>query len=106
MFPIEAFYEPNKHLLLSLTLSPSILGTRYYSLACDNVDCSLTFCPPCVRSLHPSPGCCAGHGAAASLKSSIEFPDDTLQFIKSHPLMDTAVPSMGDEPWFTKTRVR
>ncbi|GLD55917.1 semaphorin-6D isoform X1 [Lates japonicus] len=52
------------------------------------------------------PGCCAGHGPGASFKSSIEFPDDTLQFIKSHPLMDTAVPSIGDEPWFTKTRVR
>ncbi|XP_056135408.1 sema domain, transmembrane domain (TM), and cytoplasmic domain, (semaphorin) 6D, like isoform X2 [Lampris incognitus] len=54
----------------------------------------------------PRPGCCAGHGQAESYKSSIEFPDDTLQFIKSHPLMDTAVPSIGDEPWFTKTRVR
>ncbi|KAM4593068.1 semaphorin-6D isoform 4-T4 [Odontesthes bonariensis] len=54
----------------------------------------------------PRPGSCAGHGSAASFKSSIEFPDDTLQFIKSHPLMDTAVPSIGDEPWFTKTRVR
>ncbi|XP_044209825.1 sema domain, transmembrane domain (TM), and cytoplasmic domain, (semaphorin) 6D, like isoform X4 [Thunnus albacares] len=54
----------------------------------------------------PRPGSCAGHGPAASFKSSIEFPDDTLQFIKSHPLMDTAVPSIGDEPWYTKTRVR
>ncbi|KAM9766043.1 semaphorin-6D isoform 4-T4 [Menidia menidia] len=54
----------------------------------------------------PRPGSCAGHSPAASFKSSIEFPDDTLQFIKSHPLMDTAVPSIGDEPWFTKTRVR
>lgn len=36
----------------------------------------------------------------------MEFPDETLQFIKSHPLMDAAVPSIGDEPWFTKTRVR
>lgn len=52
------------------------------------------------------PGCCAGHGPAASYKSSVEFPDETLQFIKSHPLMDTAVPSIRDEPWFTKTRVR
>uniref|UniRef100_A0A671QA80 Semaphorin-6D-like n=1 Tax=Sinocyclocheilus anshuiensis TaxID=1608454 RepID=A0A671QA80_9TELE len=34
------------------------------------------------------------------------FPDETLQFIKSHPLMDASVPSIGDEPWFTKTRVR
>uniref|UniRef100_A0A3B4B4V2 Sema domain-containing protein n=1 Tax=Periophthalmus magnuspinnatus TaxID=409849 RepID=A0A3B4B4V2_9GOBI len=54
----------------------------------------------------PRPGCCAGQGPAASLKSSVEFPDETLQFIKSHPLMDTAVPSIRDEPWFTKTRVR
>ncbi|KAF6732681.1 Semaphorin-6D [Oryzias melastigma] len=54
----------------------------------------------------PRPGSCAGHGPAASFKNSIEFPDETLQFIKSHPLMDTAVPSTGDEPWFTKTRVR
>ncbi|MEQ2220114.1 Semaphorin-6D [Ilyodon furcidens] len=54
----------------------------------------------------PRPGSCAGHSPAASFKSSVEFPDDTLQFIKSHPLMDTAVPSTGDEPWFTKTRVR
>uniref|UniRef100_A0A3Q3XMF1 Sema domain-containing protein n=1 Tax=Mola mola TaxID=94237 RepID=A0A3Q3XMF1_MOLML len=52
------------------------------------------------------PGSCAGQGPATSFKSSIEFPDDTLHFIKSHPLMDTAVPSLGDEPWFTKTRVR
>uniref|UniRef100_A0A671Q715 Semaphorin-6D-like n=1 Tax=Sinocyclocheilus anshuiensis TaxID=1608454 RepID=A0A671Q715_9TELE len=35
-----------------------------------------------------------------------KFPDETLQFIKSHPLMDASVPSIGDEPWFTKTRVR
>ncbi|XP_034050167.1 sema domain, transmembrane domain (TM), and cytoplasmic domain, (semaphorin) 6D, like isoform X2 [Thalassophryne amazonica] len=54
----------------------------------------------------PRPGSCGGHSPAASFKSSIEFPDDTLQFIKSHPLMDAAVPSIGDEPWFTKTRVR
>ncbi|XP_067245899.1 semaphorin 6D isoform X4 [Chanodichthys erythropterus] len=54
----------------------------------------------------PRPGCCAGHGSAESYKTSIEFPDETLQFIKSHPLMDTSVPSIGDEPWFTKTRVR
>ncbi|XP_068174771.1 semaphorin-6D isoform X2 [Antennarius striatus] len=54
----------------------------------------------------PRPGSCAGHGPAASFKSSIAFPDDTLQFIKTHPLMDTAVPSIGNGPWFTKTRVR
>ncbi|XP_077104368.1 semaphorin-6D isoform X4 [Siphateles boraxobius] len=54
----------------------------------------------------PRPGCCAGHGSGESYKTSIEFPDETLQFIKSHPLMDASVPSIGDEPWFTKTRVR
>ncbi|XP_039519831.1 sema domain, transmembrane domain (TM), and cytoplasmic domain, (semaphorin) 6D, like isoform X5 [Pimephales promelas] len=54
----------------------------------------------------PRPGCCAGHASAESYKTSIEFPDETLQFIKSHPLMDPSVPSIGDEPWFTKTRVR
>ncbi|KAJ8249357.1 hypothetical protein GJAV_G00233910 [Gymnothorax javanicus] len=54
----------------------------------------------------PRPGCCAGHGPAEGYKTSIEFPDETLLFIKSHPLMDAAVPSINDEPWFTKTRVR
>ncbi|XP_062405361.1 sema domain, transmembrane domain (TM), and cytoplasmic domain, (semaphorin) 6D, like [Sardina pilchardus] len=61
---------------------------------------------PEERLPKPRPGCCAGHGPAESFKTSMEFPDETLQFIKSHPLMDAAVPSIGDEPWFTKTRVR
>ncbi|XP_051776632.1 sema domain, transmembrane domain (TM), and cytoplasmic domain, (semaphorin) 6D, like isoform X2 [Erpetoichthys calabaricus] len=54
----------------------------------------------------PRPGCCAGHGLAETYKTSIEFPDETLAFIKSHPLMDSAIPSVREEPWFTKTRVR
>ncbi|XP_072421211.1 semaphorin-6D isoform X6 [Chiloscyllium punctatum] len=54
----------------------------------------------------PRPGCCAGDGPAESYKVSIDFPDETLSFIKSHPLMDSAVPSVIEEPWFTKTRVR
>ncbi|XP_051896352.1 sema domain, transmembrane domain (TM), and cytoplasmic domain, (semaphorin) 6D, like isoform X4 [Pristis pectinata] len=54
----------------------------------------------------PRPGCCAGHAPAESYKTSIDFPDETLSFIKSHPLMDSAVPSLIEEPWFTKTRVR
>uniref|UniRef100_UPI00398ED662 semaphorin-6D isoform X2 n=1 Tax=Pristiophorus japonicus TaxID=55135 RepID=UPI00398ED662 len=54
----------------------------------------------------PRPGCCSGHGAAEAYKTSIDFPDETLSFIKSHPLMDSAVPSLIEEPWFTKTRVR
>ncbi|CAI9612460.1 unnamed protein product [Staurois parvus] len=54
----------------------------------------------------PRPGCCARHGLAEGYRSSTEFPDETLAFIKSHPLMDSAVPSLSEEPWFTKTRVR
>ncbi|XP_040824549.1 semaphorin-6D isoform X8 [Ochotona curzoniae] len=54
----------------------------------------------------PRPGCCAKHGLAEEYKTSIDFPDETLAFIKSHPLMDSAVPPIADEPWFTKTRVR
>ncbi|XP_048418544.1 sema domain, transmembrane domain (TM), and cytoplasmic domain, (semaphorin) 6D, like isoform X6 [Stegostoma tigrinum] len=58
------------------------------------------------RVPNPRPGCCAGDGPAESYKVSIDFPDETLSFIKSHPLMDSAVPSLIEEPWFTKTRVR
>ncbi|XP_004639084.2 semaphorin-6D isoform X10 [Octodon degus] len=54
----------------------------------------------------PRPGCCAKHGLAEAYRTSVEFPDETLAFIKSHPLMDSAVPLIADEPWFTKTRVR
>ncbi|KAM4678158.1 semaphorin-6D isoform 3-T4 [Discoglossus pictus] len=54
----------------------------------------------------PRPGCCARHGMAEGYRASTEFPDETLSFIKSHPLMDLAVPSIIEEPWFTKTRVR
>ncbi|XP_056428267.1 semaphorin-6D isoform X4 [Hyla sarda] len=54
----------------------------------------------------PRPGCCARHALGEGFRSSTEFPDETLAFIKSHPLMDSAVPSIVEEPWFTKTRVR
>ncbi|XP_069074595.1 semaphorin-6C isoform X3 [Pleurodeles waltl] len=54
----------------------------------------------------PRPGCCAGFGAAAAYKSSAEFPDETLAFIKSFPLMDEAVTSITEKPWFTKTTSR
>ncbi|XP_049638425.1 semaphorin-6D isoform X5 [Suncus etruscus] len=55
---------------------------------------------------NPRPGCCAKYGLAEAYETSIEFPDETLSFIKSHPLMDSAVPPIADEPWFTKTRIR
>ncbi|XP_075700864.1 semaphorin-6C isoform X4 [Rhinoderma darwinii] len=54
----------------------------------------------------PRPGCCAGSGNGASYKASNEFPDETLSFIKSFPLLDEAVPSITETPWFTKTTSR
>uniref|UniRef100_A0AAY5EQP1 Sema domain-containing protein n=1 Tax=Electrophorus electricus TaxID=8005 RepID=A0AAY5EQP1_ELEEL len=54
----------------------------------------------------PRPGSCAGDGSAAAYKSSTSFPDETLTFIKSYPLMDEAVPSVNDRPCFTRTTSR
>lgn len=52
------------------------------------------------------PGNCAGTPSMERYKVSNEFPDDTLNFIKMHPLMDEAVPSIANRPWFLKTMVR
>ncbi|XP_033946794.1 semaphorin-6A isoform X2 [Pseudochaenichthys georgianus] len=54
----------------------------------------------------PRPGNCAGIPSMERYKVSNEFPDDTLNFIKQHPLMDEAVPSIANRPWFLKTMVR
>ncbi|XP_076020525.1 semaphorin-6D-like [Genypterus blacodes] len=54
----------------------------------------------------PRPGTCAGDGSAAEYKSSVQFPDDMLTFIKSFPLMDEAVPSVNHRPCFTRTSSR
>ncbi|XP_041810731.1 semaphorin-6D-like [Chelmon rostratus] len=54
----------------------------------------------------PRPGTCAGDGPAADYKSSVQFPDEMLTFIKSYPLMDEAVPSVNDRPCFTRTASR
>ncbi|XP_074525614.1 semaphorin-6A isoform X2 [Halichoeres trimaculatus] len=54
----------------------------------------------------PRPGSCAGTASMERYKVSNEFPDDTLNFIKMHPLMDEAVPSIANRPWFLKTMVR
>ncbi|XP_039522142.1 semaphorin-6A-like isoform X1 [Pimephales promelas] len=53
----------------------------------------------------PRPGVCAGT-SGEKFKVSNEFPDETLNFIKVHPLMDEAVPSIANRPWFLKTMVR
>ncbi|XP_061116156.1 semaphorin-6A isoform X1 [Conger conger] len=54
----------------------------------------------------PRPGSCASTASTERYKVSNEFPDDTLNFIKMHPLMDEAVPSINSRPWFLKTMVR
>ncbi|XP_041037547.1 sema domain, transmembrane domain (TM), and cytoplasmic domain, (semaphorin) 6E isoform X2 [Carcharodon carcharias] len=58
---------------------------------------------PDDRVPSPRPGCCAGHGEAKSYKSSNEFPDESLSFIKSHPLLDETVPLIMERPWLTRT---
>ncbi|MEQ2185392.1 hypothetical protein GOODEAATRI_017730, partial [Goodea atripinnis] len=45
-------------------------------------------------------------GSAVTYKSSTTFPDETLTFIKSYPLMDESVPSVNDRPFFTRTTSR
>uniref|UniRef100_A0A8D3EBE1 Sema domain, transmembrane domain (TM), and cytoplasmic domain, (semaphorin) 6Bb n=1 Tax=Scophthalmus maximus TaxID=52904 RepID=A0A8D3EBE1_SCOMX len=52
----------------------------------------------------PRPGGCAVQGTR--FNSSNSFPDDMLNFVKTHPLMDEAVPSLGQRPWIVRTMVR
>uniref|UniRef100_UPI00398ED54A semaphorin-6A-like isoform X7 n=1 Tax=Pristiophorus japonicus TaxID=55135 RepID=UPI00398ED54A len=54
----------------------------------------------------PRPGCCAGSVLLERYGTSNRFPDDTLNFIKTHPLLDEAVPSIDNRPWFLRTMVR
>uniref|UniRef100_A0A8C8R6T7 Semaphorin-6A n=1 Tax=Pelusios castaneus TaxID=367368 RepID=A0A8C8R6T7_9SAUR len=61
---------------------------------------------PDERVPKPRPGCCAGSVSLEKYITSNEFPDDTLNFIKTHPLMDEAVPSIVNRPWFLRTMVR
>ncbi|XP_054254226.1 semaphorin-6A isoform X4 [Indicator indicator] len=61
---------------------------------------------PDERVPKPRPGCCAGSISLEKYITSNEFPDDTLNFIKTHPLMDEAVPSIVNRPWFLRTMVR
>uniref|UniRef100_A0A8V0Y154 Semaphorin 6A n=1 Tax=Gallus gallus TaxID=9031 RepID=A0A8V0Y154_CHICK len=61
---------------------------------------------PDERVPKPRPGCCAGSTSLEKYATSSEFPDDTLNFIKTHPLMDEAVPSIVNRPWFLRTMVR
>nr|XP_020635714.1 semaphorin-6A isoform X3 [Pogona vitticeps] len=61
---------------------------------------------PDERVPKPRPGSCAGAASLEKYTSSNEFPDDTLNFIKTHSLMDEAVPSIVNKPWFLRTMVR
>lgn len=38
--------------------------------------------------------------------ASSAFPDEILSFVKTHPLMDEAVPSLGHAPWIVRTLTR
>ncbi|XP_036315778.1 semaphorin-6B [Pipistrellus kuhlii] len=52
----------------------------------------------------PRPGCCAAPGMQYNTSSA--FPDEILNFVKTHPLMDEAVPSLGHAPWIVRTLTR
>ncbi|XP_078718068.1 semaphorin-6B-like [Lampetra fluviatilis] len=51
----------------------------------------------------PRPGCCVGDPCARGFHSSAEFPEETLQFVKSHPLLDETVGSLGSHPWLIRS---
>lgn len=57
------------------------------------------FCPSVLR-----PGGCAVQGSRFS--SSTTLPDEVLNFVKTHPLMDETVPLLGHRPWVVKTMGR
>lgn len=38
--------------------------------------------------------------------ASSALPDEILNFVKTHPLMDEAVPSLGHSPWIVRTLMR
>ncbi|KAM4709208.1 semaphorin-6B isoform 2-T5 [Discoglossus pictus] len=52
----------------------------------------------------PRPGCCVG--SPLPFNSSRSLPDEVLNFVKSHPLMEDSVPSVGGTPWITRTLTR
>lgn len=55
-----------------------------------------------IRSCRP--GGCAVQGSRFS--SSTTLPDEVLNFVKTHPLMDETVPLLGHGPWVVKTMGR
>ncbi|XP_042332336.1 semaphorin-6A-like [Sceloporus undulatus] len=51
----------------------------------------------------PRPGSCAGSGSLEEYASSSEIPDETLEFLKTHTLMDASVDAVYHEPLFMQT---
>ncbi|XP_062994309.1 semaphorin-6A-like [Elgaria multicarinata webbii] len=51
------------------------------------------------------PGSCAGSELLKHYKSSHDFPDDTLEFMKEHSLMDGSVGAVSLQPLFLQTRI-
>lgn len=66
--------------------------------------CSHLSLSPFLPLVVSRPGGCAVQGSR--FNSSNSFPDEMLNFVKTHPLMDEAVPSLGQRPWIVRTMVR
>lgn len=66
--------------------------------------CLCSLCLTCTETCLIRPGGCAVQGSR--FNSSNSFPDEMLNFVKTHPLMDEAIPSLGQKPWIVKTMVR
>ncbi|XP_048372433.1 semaphorin-6A-like [Sphaerodactylus townsendi] len=54
----------------------------------------------------PRPGSCAGTEPLEQYESSNDFPDNILEFMAKHHLMDEGVSSTGSYPWFLRTMVK
>lgn len=90
-------------LLLFHNYSPNIL---ILPPANEKKESLLAFLSDCF-STSPSvcrPGGCAVQGSRFS--SSTTLPDEVLNFVKTHPLMDETVPLLGHRPWVVKTMGR
>lgn len=50
--------------------------------------------------------CINKEATAENIKTTLNLPDKTLQFVKDHPLMDDSVIPIGDRPRLVKRDVR
>ncbi|KAK0141397.1 Semaphorin-6B [Merluccius polli] len=56
--------------------------------------------PPCPTNW------CPNHVQGSRFSSSNSLPDEVLNFVKTHPLMDETVPLLGHRPWVVRTMGR